>query len=284
MITEMPERGFVKVDGHRFGFARTGRGRSIVLLHGIPNHRYLWRNVTPLLVAARLNVLTIDLLGYGASDKPAGVDLGIASQAHLLVKAFNELNWPGGTIAGHDIGGGVAQLLAVKTPDVASRLILIDTIAYDSFPEPGIARLNDPVWDGILGAPDFDLKKGLTKGFTRGMVHSERVTPDLIAAYESPFHGADGRLAYLRAARALRTEELASQMTAVERLQTPTLIIWGADDQFQPLRYGERLAKAMPNARFEVVERAGHFLPEDAPETLAYLIANFVRAEDEVSR
>ncbi len=193
MITEMPERGFVKVDGHRFGFARTGRGRSIVLLHGIPNHRYLWRNVTPLLVAAGLNVLTIDLLGYGASDKPAGVDLGIASQAHLLVKAFNELNWPGGTIAGHDIGGGVAQLLAVKTPDVASRLILIDTIAYDSFPEPG-------------------------------------------------------------------------------------------DDQFQPLRYGERLAKAMPNARFEVVERAGHFLPEDAPETLAYLIANFVRAEDEVSR
>jgi 2-hydroxymuconate-semialdehyde hydrolase len=113
----------------------------------------------------------------------------------------------------------------------------------------------------------------------RGMVHSERVTPDLIAAYERPFHGGDGRLAYLRAARALRTEELASRMTAVERLKTPTLIIWGAEDQFQPLRYGERLAKAMPNARLEVVERAGHFLPEDAPETLAQMIATFAKAD-----
>jgi 2-hydroxymuconate-semialdehyde hydrolase len=279
MIAETPERGFVKVDGYRLGFARAGRGRSITLLHGIPTYGHLWRNVTPLLVGAGLDVLTIDLLGYGASDKPVGVDLGIAAQADFVAEAFDQLNWPAGTIVGHDIGGGVAQLLAVKKPDVVSRLILIDTIAYDSFPEPGIARLKDPVWDGILGAPDFDLKKGLTKGFMRGMVHSERVTPELIAAYERPFREVDGRLAYLRAARALRTEELVSQMTAVERLKTPTLIIWGAEDRFQPLQNGERLAKAMPNAQLEVVERAGHFLPEDAPETLAQLIANSVKAE-----
>ena len=278
MIAETPQRGFVNVAGHRLGFARAGRGPSITLLHGIPTYGYLWRNVTPLLVTAGLDVLTIDLLGYGASDKPVGVDLGIAAQAHFVAEALDQLNWPAGTIAGHDIGGGVAQLLAVNKPDVVNRLILIDTIAYDSFPEPGIARLKDPVWDGILGDRDFDLKKGLTKGFMRGMVHSERVTPELIAAYESPFRDVDGRLAYLRAARALRTEELAPQMTAVERLKTPTLIIWGAEDRFQPLQNGKRLAQAMPNAQLEVVERAGHFLPEDAPETLAQLITNSVKA------
>ena len=79
---------------------------------------------------------------------------------------------------------------ASDDPEVVTHLVLVDTIVYDSFPEPGIARLKDPVWDRILGAADFDLKRGLTKGFTRGMVHAERITPEMIATYERPFQGA----------------------------------------------------------------------------------------------
>ena len=161
----------------------------------------------------------------------------------------------------------------------AERLVLIDTIAYDSFPEPGIARLKDPVWDSILAAPDFDLQKGLTKGLMRGMVHNDRITPELIAAYERPFRGVDGRLAYLRTARALRTEDLVTRMNEVEKLDIPTLIVWGAKDVFQPIRYGAQLAAAMPRARFEKVDHAGHFLPEDKPRTVARFIADFVKSK-----
>jgi 2-hydroxymuconate-semialdehyde hydrolase len=188
------------------------------------------------------------------------------------------LNWDGRAIVGHDIGGGVAQLMCAKDHKTAERLILIDTIAYDSFPEPGIARLKDPVWDSILSAPDFDLQKGLTKGLMRGMVHNNRITPELIAAYERPFRGVGGRLAYLRMARALRTEDLADRMNQVEKLDVPTLIMWGAEDVFQPIRCGAQLAAAMPRARFEKVEHAGHFLPEDEPLIVARLIADFVKS------
>jgi 2-hydroxymuconate-semialdehyde hydrolase len=279
MNAEAEEHGFVDVDGHRLALVTAAGGASVVLIHGIPTHRHLWRHVAPGLAAAGLPTIAVDLLGYGASDKPTGVDLGIAAQARILATALGRLNWRSGTIVGHDIGGGVAQLLAVDHPDLVRRLVLVDTIAYDSFPEPGIARLKEPAWDAILGAPDFDLKKGLTKGFARGMVNSERVTPELIAAYERPFQGVDGRLAYLRAARALRTEELASRMDAVERLTIPTLIVWGAEDPFQPLRYGERLAKAMPNARLDVITGASHFLPEDAPDALAQRIVSFAKTD-----
>ena len=274
----MQEQRYVEADGHRLAFVAAAGRPAIVLIHGIPTYSYLWRNVAPGLVGAGLPTLAVDLLGYGSSDKPTGVDLGIAAQARLLAAALRLLDWERGTIVGHDIGGGVAQLLAVTHPELVDRLVLVDTIAYDSFPEPGIARLKEPAWDAILGAPDFDLKKGLAKGFTRGMVNSARVTPDLIDAYERPFRGTEGRLAYLRAARALRTEELTSQMGAVERLTIPTLIVWGAEDPFQPLRYGERLANAMPHARLDVIERASHFLPEDAPDQLAQRIVNFVKS------
>jgi 2-hydroxymuconate-semialdehyde hydrolase len=178
-------------------------------------------------------------------------------------------------VVGHDIGGGIAQLIAIDDPEVVTHLVLVDSIVYDSSPEPGIARLKDPVWDRILGAADFDLKRGLTKGFTRGMVHAERITPEMIDAYERPFQGVEGRLAYLRAARALRTKELSSRMDTIEKLELPTLIIWGAEDAFQPLKSGEHLAQTMPNGRFVVIQQAGHFLPEDAPDEIARLIAAF---------
>src|ERR1700742_3511289 len=262
-------------DGYHLQYSKTGSGPSVVLIHGIPTHGYLWRRVAALLVKSGREVITMDMLGYGGSDKPHNADLGIAAQAKRISGALKTIGWSGGAVVGHDIGGGVAQLLAIDDRVRIRRLVLVDAIAYDSFPEPGIARLKDPVWDGILGAPDFDLSKGLTKGFIRGMVCTDRVTPELIAAYERPFHGVEGRLAYLRAARALRTEELSSRMGEVENLMTPTLIVWGAEDAFQPLAYGERLAAPMPHARMEVIDGAGHFLPEDQPERLAQLIADF---------
>jgi 2-hydroxymuconate-semialdehyde hydrolase len=275
--------GLVEVGGHRIAYTRAGHGPAVLLIHGIPTHAYLWREVTPLLVAAGLEVITLDLLGYGASDKPADTDLGIAAQSKFLVEALRALDWPGGAVVGHDIGGGIAQLIAVDHPQIATHLVLVDSIVYDSFPEPGIARLKDPAWDGILGAPTFDLKKGLTKGFTRGMVHLERITPEMIGAYEWPFRGVEGRLAYLRAARALRTEELSSRMAAIERLELPTLVVWGAKDVFQPIKEGERLARKMAQGRFEIIDHAGHFLPEDAPDELARLITTFVSPTAEPS-
>ena len=113
------------------------------------------------------------------------------------------------------------------------------------------------------------------------MLHADRITQEMIDIYERPFRGGEGRLAYLRAARALRTEELSSRMDSVEKLELPTLIVWGAGDTFQPLKSGERLARTMLRGRFEVIEQAGHFLPEDSPEALARLIATFVTSVPE---
>ena len=193
MNNETLENGFLDVAGHRIAYTRQGRGSAIALVHGIPTSRHLWRNVIPLLAASGHEVLAIDLLGYGDSDKPSDADLGIQAQSEIIFQALSALGWKRATIVGHDIGGGIAQLVAINHPEILDRLVLIDSILYDSFPEPGIARLKEPVWDEILGAANFDLKKGLAKGFSRGMFHTDRVTAELVDAYERPFHGIDGR-------------------------------------------------------------------------------------------
>jgi 2-hydroxymuconate-semialdehyde hydrolase len=266
---------FISIDGHRIAYTQVGHGFPVALLHGIPTSRYLWRHVIPLLVERGCEVTAVDLLGYGQSDQPENVDLGVAAQAKRIGAFLTALGWSNGILVGHDIGGGIAQLIAVDQTFLIKRLVLVDTIAYNSFPVAAIARLKERLWDTILGAPDFDLKKGLRKSFDQGMVRTDRVSSEMVAMYEKPFSGVQGRLAYLRAARALRTEELASRMVEVEALQTPTLIVWGAEDVFQPVAFGERLATALANGRLERVAEAGHFLPEDQPERLAELIHDF---------
>jgi 2-hydroxymuconate-semialdehyde hydrolase len=266
---------FISIDDRRIAYSQVGHGFPIVLLHGIPTSRYLWRHIIPLLFERGCEVTAVDLLGYGQSDQPLKADLGIAAQAKLVGTFLKIVGWSGGTLVGHDIGGGVAQLIAVDRASSVRRLVLVDTIAYDSFPVSEIARLKEPIWDEILSAPDFDLKKGLRKGFEKGMVGTDRISPEMIARYEKPFSGIQGRLAYLRAARALRTEELATRMAEVEALRTPTIVVWGESDVFQPIAYGERLAAALVNGHLERVAAAGHFLPEDQPERLAKLIYNF---------
>src|SRR5205807_464685 len=57
---------------------------------------------------------------------------------------------------------------------------------------------------------------------------------------------------------------------------TPTLVVWGRDDRIVPLECGERYAKALPRARLEVVDGAGHFLEMEKPHELAQLVTNFV--------
>jgi pimeloyl-ACP methyl ester carboxylesterase len=270
------EKAFVTTAVGRLAYVQAGRGAPILLIHGIPTSSFLWRNVIPPLAEA-FTVYAVDLLGYGDSDKPEGADLSIVAQADFVRAFMQEVGWERGAVAGHDIGGGIAQLIALENSQAITKLVLLDTIAYDSWPVPEIDRLKDPAWDEILATRD--LSPGFAKSFKRGMVHQERVDDQLVAEYVRPFEGVEGRRAYLRCARALRTEDLATAMDRVELLDIPTLIIWGEEDDFQKVEYGRRLAAAMPRARLVVLEEAGHFVLEDRPEEVARLIREFVGAD-----
>ncbi|WP_067909100.1 alpha/beta fold hydrolase [Actinomadura rubrobrunea] len=262
------------VDGHRLALRRRGRGRPVLLLHGIPTSSLLWRHVQPRL-AERADTIAVDLLGYGESAKPAEPAPTLPVQAGLLHTLLEQWDLTDVLVVGHDIGGGVAQLLAVRAPDRVTGLVLVDTVAYDSFPEPTIARLRDPGWDDRIQS--IDLAAGLRKSLVKGLGDPAAATPELAAMYAAPFEGREGRAAYLRAARALRTEDLSTVMDEVERLKCRVLVVWGEDDPFQPIRYGERLAAALPNATLVTVAGARHFLPEDRGEELARLILDWSR-------
>lgn len=256
-------------------YVQAGEGDvAAVFLHGIPTSSFLWRHVLPLLQGERA-CYALDLLGYGDSDKPTEADLSLPAQVGYLKGWADALDLGRFHLVGHDIGGGIAQLFAVRYPERIARIVLVDSVAYDSFPEPSIARLKDASWDGILEARD--LRPGFRRALEQGLGSRREVTDELLEAYVAPWLGSAGRRAYLRAARALRTEDIGSAVEAIERLPHPMLILWGEKDLFQNPSYGERLARALPNARLVLCPEGGHFLPEDRPAWVGEQIAAFLK-------
>jgi uncharacterized protein (TIGR00369 family) len=254
-------------------YLRQGQGPAVLLLHGIPSSSYLWRDIIDPL-SATFDVLAPDLLGYGDSDKRLDADLSIAAQARYMVAFMETLGVHQAAVIGHDIGGGVAQLMAVDEPQRVARLTLIDSAVDNNWPVPVIARLKEPAWDQIM--VNIDLRKGLREGLEKGMVTTGRVTDEVVDEWTRPFQDLGGRRAYLRAARALNNRDLVSRSKHIEELEIPTLILWGANDAFLEPRWAEVLQHKFRTSTVEIINPGGHFLPLDRPDAVIEAVTRFL--------
>ncbi len=263
----------LRLFGGEMAFIQTGAGPPVLLLHGIPSSSYLWRDVIGPL-GTRFTMIAPDLLGYGDSDKRLDAEVSVAAQARYVVALMESLNVPHASIVGHDIGGGIAQLIAADEPKRVGRLVLIDSVVDTSWPVPLIARLKDPAWDQIMVG--LDLHKGFREGLEAGIVTPGRVTDELVEEYVRPFADPPGRRAYLRAARALDNRDLTSRSKEIREIRAPTLILWGANDQFQEIKWAEHLKQKLPHAVLQVVDPGGHFLPLDRPDAVAAALLQFL--------
>jgi uncharacterized protein (TIGR00369 family) len=272
----VPQKQRIRTSAGDMAYVRRGQGPPVILLHGIPSSSYIWRDVIDPL-AVFFDVLVPDLIGYGDSDKRLDADLSLAAQARYVVAFMESLGVHQGAIVGHDIGGGIAQLMAADEPVRVARMVLIDSVVDDAWPIPDIARLKEPHWDQIM--VNLDLRGGFKKGLSAGIVTPGRVDEEMVDEWVRPFSDQTGRRAYLRAARALNNRDLVSRSRHIEEIETPTMIIWGAGDKFLDPGLAEKLRRKLSRAQpqVEIIDPGGHFLPIDRPDEVAAAIIRFLR-------
>jgi pimeloyl-ACP methyl ester carboxylesterase len=261
---EMQSRS-VEVDGIPMRWDESGDGQPVVLVHGIPTCPRLWRHVVPRLSDAR--ALAWEMVGYGRSiAQGRGRDISVARQADYLVAWLRALGVERAVLAGHDLGGGVVQIAAVRHPDLVAGLFLTNAIAYDSWPIPSVKamraagalveRIPKPVFRRILG------------GFLRLGHDDQRVAGESIDVHWRNYAQHDGARDFLRQVRSLNVHDTLAVQDALPRLNVPARVVWGAADAFQEVRYGERFARDL-GTPLQRIEGGKHFTPEDHPDVIA---------------
>lgn len=263
-----------RIDGIDMRWEESGSGDPVILLHGIPTCPALWRDVAPLIEGRR--VLAWEMPGYGASI-PEGRDrdISVAAQADYLVAWMRDQGIERAILVGHDLGGGVAQIVAVRHPRMVSGLLLTNAISYDSWPVPLVSAVAKT---GSIAkhAPDGSFRQLLKLMYTKG--HETDAAAEAAFEAHAPHYDRHGDAeAFVRQAQSLNVEDTKSISDRLPELSIPARIVWGSADEFQKVEYGERLARDL-DASLRRIEGGLHFTPEDHPRIVAEEINALIRA------
>ena len=249
-----------------------GEGDPVVLLHGIPTGAELWRAVIRRLVAAGHRAMAPDLPGYGMTRLPASADHSLAGAAQLVAEWLNETGQAPAWVVGHDSGGAVGQILAVRHPGSIRRLTLTNSIADGSWPAPRARFAKAAAHLGLYRAA---ARLGMIPNpYMRWQIRRAFADPAVASAadhvlWDTKCSDARGRAAFERHLRSLSARDTSIVVAGLRDLDVPCQLVWGTADPFQPWEApGRRLAELLPLPAVNLLEGCGHFTPLECPERL----------------
>lgn len=285
LLEGLPEFPFAPVyrqwEGLRLAHLDEGEGAPVMFLHGEPTWSFLWRRVIPPVRDAGFRCIAPDLPGFGRSDKPVDpgwytYDRHTASIAALA----EELDLRAATVVVHDWGGPIGLRLAVEHPERVSRIVILDT---------GLFTGRQKMSDAWMRFRDFvERTEDLPVGLLVRRACCRDPGDEVIAAYEAPFPNPAAKAGARAFPLILPLTPQAPGADAGQRVlealradRRPKLVLWADSDPVLPLSTGERFAQALGTQVHHVIERASHFLQEDAGPQIGRLIADWLVGERE---
>jgi pimeloyl-ACP methyl ester carboxylesterase len=255
----------------------TGQGQPVILIHGLGTNSYTWHHIAPELAKTH-RVVTIDLKGFGASEKPLEGSYTVRAQADLVQEVIEAKGLRDVTLIGHSYGGGISLLLALDDTKAAdkriSRLVLLDSIAYPQETPLFFDLLQVPVIGDLsmsMIPADVQIEQALRLAYEE---HTA-ITPEAIARYSAPLATTGGKHALVETIRNIVPEDIEIIARQYPDITVPTLIVWCNRDRVVPIELGQRLAANMPNAGLRIVRGCGHAPQEEKPaETLEVIKAH----------
>jgi len=243
---------FVEARGLRFHVATAGGGEPLVLLHGWPQHWWMWRLVLPAL-SERFRCIVPDLRGLGWSDAPHdGYEK--ANLARDVVAILDELGLQKVRVMGHDWGALVTTILCSESPERVEKAIALDVPPpWDSRPDPRkvLGAVHMPFLSSPLGAR-------LTPFIAAQALGMSKLDDQAIEEYVSSLRPPERRHASQSYYRTFVLRELPGFVAGRgTRPKVELRFIGGAGDPVVRFASG-----------IELIDGAGHFLPEDKPDAV----------------
>jgi pimeloyl-ACP methyl ester carboxylesterase len=254
------------------------QGSPIVLLHCATCSMDWWDNLAPLLEQDH-RVIRIDLLGMGGSDKP-GSGYSMDDQASAVAEALAKLHVVGATVVGHSLGGSVAVAVAEQSPQLASRIVIVDQSPDDGFEHESLGEhlsmwpvIGQAVARLVQVAPASTVRAEYDQAFAPGY--------NISSGFDNPDQPVDDlrAMTYTALKDTLDAEEdYVHQIPLDKRLEAlhvPLLVIFGAEDQIYDPQAAIARYRQVPGAQTHLIPGAGHSPNVEKPNLVAPLILAF---------
>lgn len=257
--------------GFELHYLESGAGPPVVFLHGSGPGAGAYSNFKqnfPELVQAGYRAVLPDMLGFGHSDKPSGIDYTLDLFSSTVVELLDALDIRNCVLVGNSLGGAVSLKIAIDHPARVTKLVLMAPGGIESretyFSMPGIQKMVS----GFVGA-GFD-REGLRRILGLLMFDPRHVTDELV---EERFN-----ILVTQPKDVLARMSIPDLTPELAKIRCPVLGFWGIDDQFMPPGGYEKILRACANSRFVMLSQCGHWAMVEHADEFNRQVLGFLRS------
>ena len=252
-----------------------GSGRPVLFIHGSGPGVSAWANwrlVMPV-IAQQARVIAPDMVGFGYTERPAGVAYTMHTWVQQALDLMDALNLPQVDLVGNSFGGALALALTIRAPQRVRRLVLMGSVGVPFPITPGL----DAVWGY---QPSIAGMRALLDIFAhdRGLVNDELAQLRYAASVRPGFQ--ESFAAMFPAPRQRWVDAMASPEADIRRIIQQTLVVHGREDRVIPLSNSLTLANWIPRAQLHVFGQCGHWTQIEHAARFAQLVSNFLAEAD----
>lgn len=266
---------FIEIDGMQVHYRDEGKGTPIVLIHGTASSLHTWNDWTKEL-AKNYRVIRMDLPAFGLTGANTSGNYSIEYYTQFLHQFLSTINVDTFYLAGNSLGGNIAWEYAAKYPEKIKKLVLVDASGLSTNKElPAIFKMaKTPVLSSLFlyVTPKFFIKKNMKEVYA----DDSKITEELITRYHEMALRTGNRQAFIDRAKIDFNLEGKANLEKLKSIQTETLLIWGAEDNWIPLDNGQRMHKALTNSKLVVIKKSGHVPMEENPKESLALFFSFL--------
>jgi len=260
---------WANLNGLKIRYLESGKGndRHILFIHGLGSSADRWGNI-PKSLSANFHTISIDLPGFGESDKPLSIDYTIKTFRDVVIDFLNLLALNDMTsIVGHSLGGYVASEVTMQNKTNVERLVLIDS--------SGFLKKPTPLLEKYLSVAMNPTNVNVRNIFEQMVSDGTKIPLKLVESFIKRINLPNAKYAFRSTLQnSTNTQIKLDKLKLMDSI--PTLIIWGVEDKVIPLQHSELFKKSISNSHVEIIQDAGHAPFTEKPEQVSELIRNFL--------
>ncbi|HSD04531.1 MAG TPA: alpha/beta hydrolase [Nitrosopumilaceae archaeon] len=258
------EEKFVKVGTNKIRYLQEGKGKNVVLVHGLGASAERWAYVIPRL-SKKYHVIVPDLIGFGYSDKPS-IDYTPELFSSFIFDFLNTLDISKASMVGSSLGGQIVAECAITQNKMIEKIVLVSP--------SGLMRHSTPTLDAYMMAALYPNPDGAKSAFQMMAGPHRDIDAKTINGFVERMTLPNAKMAFMSTVLGLKNS--VSMEDRLAKISVPTMIIWGKEDSLIPIKYSNNFLSAIKNCQFVEMDGCGHTPYVEEPEKFSEILLKFL--------